>query len=242
MIRCRTKATVAALLLGAATPAAGGEYTTFHPLWVTPATVAGAPGGCRSVALLNLPAGWQPGDTVVVLMTGTPIADPLRDPLVAALLLEQAAVLEIVSAPGRPCASGDDPDAAASPPFDPVADLLGALRAVTRDAGAGLAIAVGYGPGTASALDAVQDDVAARYLGAHTVRFAAGATLGDGPARFVLRPPPAGRRAPVRVGVLCEALRQVGGAGEAQTRMAGAATVEACRTAFIAEPAESARR
>lgn len=241
MIRKSALASFAALVLGAATPASGGEYTTFHPLWVTPATVPGAPAGCRSVALLNLPAGWQPGDVAVVLMTTVPVADPLRDPLVAALLQEGAAVLEIVSVPSRPCAGEDDEDAAAAAPPDPIADLLGALRAVTFDGGAGMAIVVGYGAGTATALDAVRDDVAARYLGARTVRFAAGAVLGDGPARFVLRPPRTGQRASVRLGVLCEALRQTGSGPVAAAQTQRAATVDACRATLVGRSVAAAQ-
>ncbi len=236
MNRDSTLASVAALALGAATPASGGEYTTFHPLWVTPAAVPGAAPGCRSVSLLNLPAGWQPGDVAVVLMTTAPVVDPLRDPLVAALLHENTAVLEIVAAPDRHCATEDDVDAAVSSPFDPVAHLLGALRVVTRDGGAGMAIAVGYGPGTAMALDAVRDDVAGRYLGAHTVRYAASAVLGDGPARFALREPRAGQGVPVRVGVLCEAIRQAGHGPDAQAQMA------ACRAALGTPPTRLTRQ
>lgn len=241
MIRTSALASFAALALGAAAPASGGEYTTFHPLWVTPATGPGAPSGCRSVALLNLPAGWQPGDVAVVLMTTAPVADPLRDPLVAALLQEGAAVLEIVSAPGRLCWAEDEEDEVASAPPDPIADLLGALRAVTFDGGAGMAIAIGYGTGTAMALDAVRDDVAAHYLGARTVRFAAGAVLGDGPPRFVLRPPRTGQRASVRLGVLCEALRQVGSGPDAAAQTQQETTVEACRATLAGRSVAVAR-
>ncbi len=126
----------------AAAPALAGEYTSYRLLDVTRAAVGPAP-GCRATALLNLPSGWHSGDAAVVVLTAAPLVDATRDRLVAALLEEQAAVLEMVTAP---CAETGERDAAG--------DALGALRALRVSEGAGLVVAIGYGPGGREAIAA----------------------------------------------------------------------------------------
>lgn len=232
MIRHPALATFAALALTAAQPAVAGEHTTFQPLWVVSATAAGRP-ACSSTALLNLPAGWTQGDAAVVLLTTTRLQDPLRDSLVAALLHERAAVLEMVSGPTVRCSAEGAEDSGAISSADPLADLLGALRALTRDAGAGLVVAIGYGPGTTAALDALGDDAVTRHLGIGAPRFAAGAAIGDGPARFVLGPVQrVHQRAPTRLSLLCEALGQVTAGLGAGNRSVAAKLSEECRDAL----------
>ncbi|WP_198378916.1 hypothetical protein, partial [Neoroseomonas rubea] len=135
----------------AAAPAVAGEYTTYRLLDIVQAT-AGPDPGCRATALLNLPTGWHSGDAAVVLLTAAPMVDATRDRLVAALLEEQAAVLEVVTAP---CPENGASDAAG--------DALGALRALHVTEGAGLVVAIGYGPGGRAASAAAEE--AERRLG-----------------------------------------------------------------------------
>jgi hypothetical protein len=183
-------------LVLAASPAFAGEYTTYSVLDVAQAA------GCDAPALLNLPAGWSSGDAAVVLLTAAPLVDATRDGLVAALLAEQAAVLEMVPSP---CADGSRPDAAGA--------ALGALRALHVTEGAGLVIAIGYGPGGRAALAAADEAQAAARLGPSGPRFAATLAIGDGPPTMLPGPeqPPA-LRAPLRLSLLCDTLAQAGAA------------------------------
>ena len=236
--RCPAGIALAALLLGGAAPAAAHEPIVAQPLWVSSMPAAGE-AGCGGVFLLDQPAGWQPGDAAAVLLSAS-ADDPLRQSLRTVLFEEGAAVLEIVVASGGDCAIDGAEDSPASLPVNPMADLLGALLAVTRDGGAGLVVVIGEGPGTAIALDAVREDVAARHLGAHPARFAAAGVVGDGPARFVLGPasPPA-ERAPARFGLLCDARGEAAGAIGSARRPDQADLAGACRASLA--PADTSR-
>jgi hypothetical protein len=207
----------------AATPAIAGEYTTFRLLDVTQA-VAGPSAGCRGTALLNLPAGWSAGDSAVVLLTAAPLVDATRDGLVAALLEDKAAVLEMLISH-----CGEDGAA------DAVGAALGGLRALRASERAGTVVAIGYGPGGRAAMAAAAEPEAAARLGPGGPRFAAILVIGDGPPAMQAGPaqPPA-MRAPQRLALLCDTLAQAGiGADAAQSAHV------ACRDplARVAEPA-----
>ncbi|MBP0462428.1 hypothetical protein J5Y09_00765 [Roseomonas sp. PWR1] len=177
----------------AAAPAIAGEYTTYRMVDLPQAA------GCPAPALLNLPAGWNSGDAAVVLLTLAPQVDAARDSLVAALLEDHAAVLEVVASR---CPGGASDAAGAA---------LGALRELHITEGAGLVVAIGYGPGGRAAAAAADEAEAAARLGPGGPRFAATLVIGDGPPAMLAGPeqPPA-LRAPLRLSLLCDALAQAG--------------------------------
>jgi hypothetical protein len=111
-----------------------------------------------------------------------------------------------------------------------VASALGALEAVTGTAGAGLVVAIGYGPGGTAMLDVVREPAAGRR-GANGPRYAAAVAMGEGAFAFALGPPlPPQEQAPSRLAALCHALAAIaGGAGATPGR---AAAVETCRAAL----------
>ena len=142
--------------LAMAQTAGSTEYMTFHPLWFSAG--AGPDGQCEAMGLLNLPAGWSTGDGAAVIMTARELRDATRDPLVAALLQEGAAVLEIVSAATVRCPGNHSGASRAAP----ISDSQGLFRA-TRDAlgqvaGAGLLVAIGYQAEGDAALSVAQAD------------------------------------------------------------------------------------
>jgi len=209
----------------AAAPALADEYTRFEPLIVTPAARPGEPAGCTAMALLNLPQTWRAGDAAVVMLAPWQTPDPARDRLVAALLAEQAAVLELAIAP----CPGTETAASA----DPVAEALGALAALRWRAEAGVVVAIGYGSGARRMLATVEDAEAQARLGLGGPRFAAAAAFGDGAPIFVLGAEQRPREhAPARLGMLCDALGSVAGALAEAERSAPAATATHCRTAL----------
>jgi hypothetical protein len=217
MIRLRRLALATAVL--AAGPAAADEYTRFEPLPVTGATRPGEAPGCEALALLNLPSSWRAGDAVVVMMTATRVPDATRDPLVAALLGERAAVLEL---PADRCT-----------PADPLAGAFGALAALRQVAGAGLVVAVGYGPGGRTALAAVREEEAAARLGPGGPRYAAAAAIGEGAPAFALgAAQPSAEAAPRRLALFCDALGAVAGGLAEALRPGPAAGTETCRGAM----------
>jgi hypothetical protein len=227
-----------------AAAAAGDEYTRFEPLPYALAEAAASHGGCNRLALMNIPAGWQSGDAAVVLLTEAPLRDPLRNVLVAILLDEKAAVIEAVSGTEARCGPGEPEETEAEATAgDPLAVLFGVLDAA-RQAGAGLMIALGYGPGGEVALDAVREEVAMRHLAPGAPRFAAAAALGAGRPAFALGAPmPPAEAAPERLGLFCEAIDAVHGslgeAARAEVQRSGGP----CRAALApGVPAPSRRR
>lgn len=219
---------IAAAILAAslAVPAArADEYTSFHHLEVT----AGALQACRSGMLVNLPPSWQVGDGVAVLMTVGQPRDAIRDSLVAALLYEHAAVVELV-----PVHCDAVPDGI-------IAGAIGALDAMTRTMGAGMAVAIGFGPGSAAILDVVRAP-GASLPGARGPRYAAAVAIGDGTPAFALGERLAVREAaPSRLAALCRALAAaVGGMGATPERAAPAAASETCMATMAAETRLSA--
>lgn len=204
----RLVATAFAAALAAAAPARAEEYATFRTLPVTPVADGGSP-GCISTALLNRPATWNPGGAAVVMLSRTPQPVGLGDSLLAALLGQQAAVLEVT-----PGSCETDPGLAdvRQDALDVLAGALVALRA----AGAGLVVAVGHGEAAAAAaIEATNGPALDSRLGPGGPRFAAGLGLGGGAPAYA-----AGAQQPVRepasshVFALCGALAQVMPAAE----------------------------
>jgi len=225
--RLHRSALIAAWLSTA--PALANEYTRFEPLVVTPAVRPGEPAGCTAVALLNLPPVWREGDAAVVMLAPWQTRDPARDRLVGAMLFEHAAVLELAIAP---CPEAETTDAT-----DALPEALGALVSLRRAAGAGVVVAIGYGPGARRMLDTVMEAEARARLGERGPRFAAAAALGDGPPAFAMGPAqPRRERASERLALLCDALGSVAGELAETLRSTPAATAAACR-AVLAAPA-----
>jgi hypothetical protein len=229
-----------AAMLGAilnAAPAGADEYARFAPLPYVLAVHAERHGGCNRLALMNMPSVWQGGDAAALLLTHAALRDPLRDSLVAALLQAGAAVVEAVTGTEARCAGGDaeETEAEASP-ADPV-DVLFALLDAARRAGAGLVVAIGYGPGGAAALDAVRAEAAMPHRAGSAAGFAAAAALGRGRPAFVLGSPmPDAEAAPLRLRLLCDALDAVvDGLGEA-AREAAEPGGETCRATLAPGP------
>ena len=209
----RTATLFAAALAGAATAARAQstEYTTFQSLWYEVRTTEGA--ACRAMGLLNLPPGWRSGDAIAVLLTETTLRDATRHPLVAALLEDGAAVLEIVSSPVAHC----DGDHRGTSRPDARTDFREALKAA-GSVGAGLAVAIGYGAEGEAAL-AVAAQAATEADPAAGPRYAAGVALGPMGARFAGgAAPDAAERWPDRAPRLCAALSPP--ASGAETRSA----------------------
>ncbi|MEO3474194.1 hypothetical protein AAFN86_20160 [Roseomonas sp. CAU 1739] len=205
------------------TPAIADEYATFRQLDI--ASIA-AP-DCRTGVLLTLPSAWRPGDGAVVLLTPEPQRDAARDGLVAALLGERAAVLELVPRSCEAVRAGRDTVVAAA---------LGALDALTRLAGAGPVTLIGYGRGGMAVLDVVREP-AADLLGEAGPRYVAAVAIGDGAPRFAFGSRPAARReASSRLSTLCQALAvSAGGMGATPDSAAPNAAAESCQSAMAGE-------
>jgi hypothetical protein len=231
MIRLHRIAPVAALLFAATAQAA--EYTRFQALLVTPAARPGEAAGCTSLALLNLPPAWRAGDAAVVMLAPWQTADAARSRLVAAVLHEHAAVLELSVAP---C-----PGAEPAEPVDALPEALGALAALRHDVGAGVVVAIGYGPGARRMLDAVGEGEAQARLGSAGPRFAAAVAFGEGAPAFAVGAAQAPtEQAPARLGLLCDALGSVARDLAEALRAAPEATAAACRVTLAAAPATRA--
>ena len=201
----------AALLAGLSAARAMAEPPRTVPLFFeVSAAGTGADPGCMGATLLTEPPGWSLGDAVAVVVADHERRDAGRDRLAGAMLAESAAVLEL--GPGGPCGGA--------------AALFGALRALRRDVGAGLVVAIGCGAGGEAALAAVSEAEAASHLGPSSRdRDAAVASFGTGRAAFAPGPAPAAGRAwPMRAGLLCEALARAsaaeGAGGEGARRAA----------------------
>ncbi len=196
-----TAAAVVAMF--AAAPAVGTEYTRFEMVCVPGHDEEGRASPCATLSLLNIPPGWQEGDTAAVVVSRNPLHNALRDPLVAGLLAFGTAVLEVPLGlrPPVPVFAGDGP--VLLPEDEPRAELMSALDALHRDIRPGTVIVVGYGPGGRAVLDAVGDR-AAPY---RSPLFTAAAVLGDGPASFL--GPGTRDGVAARAGALCLALETI---------------------------------
>ena len=215
----------AAVLIAAnlAVAAAGAdEYTTFHHLEVSSSALQ----PCRGGMLLNLPPSWRAGDGVAVLVTVGQPRDAMRDILVSVLLSEHAAVVELV--PAR-CDAVQD---------SIVVGAIDALDAMARTMGAGMAVAIGFGSGSAAMLEVVRAP-AMNLLGADGPRYAAAVAIGDGAPAFALGESlPTQERTPSRLATLCRALAAVfGGMGVTPERAVPAAAAETCLATLADETA-----
>jgi hypothetical protein len=211
MTHHRPTAAAVAVALAAALPSAGAavEYTRFESLWFEQASPRSAPAPtalAQVSALLNLPPGWMAGDAAVLMVGDRSDPKDARDRLVAALIGEGAAVLELDAHPAAQGWSPPDSAVASAPPAprDLLPGLFGALLALRRDAGAGLVVAVGYAAGGQAALLATAETEADRHLGPGGPRFAAAASLGPGRSAFAAgaAAPPAEEGWPARAAAL----------------------------------------
>lgn len=215
-------ALLGAILAGGAARAADGFVAT-ELLWSVPAARPGAPAACARLLVLNLPHGWQTGDAAAVVMAPEGRGFDAARPLVALLLAQQTAVLEL------PEGRGGGIGACATAPVDRPAQLLGALAALRTGTGAGVVVAFGLGEAGPAAIAAAREEVAAPLLGPGGPRFAFGVALRDGlsPLFQPGAPPPAEERWADRAPHLCAMLHPfIGGQGAAACR---AAALEAAR-------------
>lgn len=181
---------------------ATGPFAGVSLIWVTPAGDAGAP-PCTRMLVLDLPRDWIEGDAAAVLLTGTDAEAAAARPVAATLQEQQTAVLEYPSGPAEGCLDRET---------HPVEEVLGALRALRHDVGAGVVVAIGFGGSGDAVLDAVAGTMVARHLGADGPRLAAGAAR-DGAGHWTYRAgraPPATERWAERVPHLCAALARNG--------------------------------
>ena len=143
--------------------------------------------------LLTAPPAWTSGDAAAVVIGDAPGDERTRARLFDALLAGDAAVLELdARSPGHQPPGGGAAASAPLRPRDLQPRLFGALLALRRDYGAGLVVAIGFGPVGEAVLSGGDEAAAARRLGDTGPRFAALAFLGPGQPRFVAgaTPPP----------------------------------------------------
>jgi hypothetical protein len=202
-------AMAAALSLAIASPGQAGplDDVRVEPLWLAPPSARAVPqrGSHPSPALLILPRSWGLDDAAAVLVVDGPEGAEERQRVVVALVEEGTAVLVLDPHPPRGRATAGAP--AASTPREMVPELLGALHALRRDAGAGAVVALGHGAGGQAVLMAAREEVAAPLLGRDGPRFAAAAALGPGRPAFATGAPLPAREAwPTRAPLLCAAL------------------------------------
>lgn len=216
----------AALGAGLAGPTLADEYTILSQVQVRPPGAAGD-ARCDTTALLNLPAAWDTGDAIAVVLTAGAAYNPQRDALIAELLADEAGVLEVSAGVPAACA-GRGPEAARPTPRAASLDAVFGSLLAARQEGGGLVVAIGLGQDGRLALAAVDEAEASAWLGPDGPRFAAALAIGDDRARFRLGAPQAAReQAQLRLGLLCEALGRSGGSHGAENGRACAADLEA---------------
>ncbi len=188
----------------------GADNARFLPLRIglAPAPPAEGHGGDLP-GLLTLPATWQPGGPAVILLLDGPALPQVHDRLVAALVGQGDAVLELQAMEQR------------------LPALFGALIALRRDLGAGWVAAVGEGPTAQTVLLALDTQVAADFTGQAGPRLGAAVALGDRMPDFARsEQETAQAEAPLHLRRLCRAV------GEAMP-----AVVEArCRASLTLPP------
>ncbi|MGG5818945.1 hypothetical protein [Falsiroseomonas sp. HW251] len=226
----------AAVALALAGAASAFEYTQFRAVVLPtddPAAVHGIP------AIIEIPAGWQPGHAAAVVLFDPPEEPALKDALLVALLDSGAAVLMVDANAARGFSeeSGNDPPPPTAESL--VRDLAAALASLRRDAGAGVVVAIGHGLGGEAALLAT-DPARLGPFGQDGPGFAAVASVGPGTPVFRAGagPDPSegwNRRAPLLCDVLAFALGALPTPRPAvQVAQAGPETGGACREALAA--------
>lgn len=218
----RPSGAAAALMMALVVPLpiapATAEDSHIELLWPEPISSAhpAVPAGTdRAPALLSLPPGWRPGDAAAIVAGDGPGIEESRRRVIAALLREGAAVLELGPAfeRNRPSEARSGRTVQSLLP-----GFLGALLALRRDAGAGLVVALGYGTSGQAALLATRDDIVAGHLGRGGPRFAASAALGPERPAFIAGATPAPEENwPMRAPLLCAALAWANMSGPAET-------------------------
>ena len=178
------------------------DYAAMTLVWSTPATAPGEPAPCARMLLLNLPRDWQVGDAAAVVAGPSDAGFAVAQPVIAALIAQQAAVLEL------PAGSGGGVGACAAVPILAGAQLLGALGALRLEVGAGIVVAISVDADGSSVFDALEEARAVRLLGPRGPRFSAAAALrtSDRAAFRAGTPPPPEERWPDRAAHLCAAL------------------------------------
>lgn len=183
------------------------EIPAVQVLRVTPIPTPAEAAPAEVVGLLSTPAHWDSGDAAVVLVGTRFPAPPLQQRLVEALLAEGAAVLELDTDAARGASVDSGVMPAPTQARSLLPDLFGALAALRRESGAGIAVVIGLEEAGEAALLATAAEATERRLPAGMRGFAAGIALGPGEARFVAgaRLPPA-ERWEARAPLFCEAL------------------------------------
>lgn len=158
--------------------------------------------------LLTAPPAWTSGDAAAVVIGDAPGDERTRARLFDALLAGDAAVLELdARSLGHQPPDGGVAASAPLRPQDLQPRLFDALLALRRDYGAGLVVAIGFGPVGEAVLSGGDEAAAAHRLGDTGPRFAALAFLGPGQPRFVAgATPPPDENWPARAGPLCAIL------------------------------------
>jgi hypothetical protein len=179
----RLGAPLGALIL-ALVPGAAAALDAPHPLavWIAPGGDHARP---PAAGLLHHPPGWTSGDAAVVLAPGGDWPDGARDALIDALLGAGAAVLVI-------------PDAAPGPVAPRLSD---ALRALRRDLGAGIVVAIGRGAAGEATLG-----LRTAALPGEALPFAALVSLGPGAPGFAPGEAAPAEDWPRRAPLLCDLL------------------------------------
>lgn len=144
-------------------PGDGAEHARFRALRVALAPAPpGEVSGADLPGILTLPATWRRGGPAVVLLLDGPALPGVHDRLVAGLIGQGDAVLELQAQEQQ------------------LPALFGALVALRHDHGAGWVAAIGVGAAADAALAALDPQVAADFVGHAGPRLAAAIALDEG--------------------------------------------------------------
>ena len=196
---------VVALLaaLACSAPALAIEQSRVEPVWIE--SLAPDGDGVHTIsALLSLPPGWMVGDAAALLLSDGPWPGTARERLVAALLGEQAAVLEFDMRAARRLGMEDARVGPEPTAVELALDVGAAVEVLRRETGAGLVVALGHGVGGDAALAAASLERSAPEP--DRAGLVAAASLGPGSWRVALGGAAPGRGWPVRAERLCAVL------------------------------------
>ena len=135
-----TAAALAAALACPAAHASATEHARLEPLWIDAAAPGGGAAGRTVPALLNVPPAWMVGDAAVLVLSDGPWPGLARERLVAGLLGEAAAVLELDVAAARGSSPGEEATGPQATTAGLLPDVRAAVATLRRDAGAGLVV------------------------------------------------------------------------------------------------------
>ncbi|WP_159351414.1 hypothetical protein [Roseomonas harenae] len=223
------------------------ELTWAEPVWIEPVSIEPFAGTESSSApgIIEQPAGWAPGDAVVIVLPGHTAPDAARERLIARLLNEGAAVLVLYAPRGHAADTSFLHGNARKPPAELLAPLFGALLTVRRDYGAGVVVVLANSTALVDevALRATSETIAAEYLGATGPRFTAAGALGSPGRAAAFRlgaAPPSIERWPSRVPRLCAILGDVAAdLAEVQPHQVAASTAERDCSEALLRPGHS---